>query len=129
MILSGGHSDIYRVNREHRERIGCTQDDAIGEAFDKVASILDLGYPGGPKLEALAREGDPSRVKLPRTLLASDSLDFSFSGIKTAVLYLWRGQDGKHPGPVPGAPDPADIAAGFQAAVFDVVIEKIERAL
>ena len=129
VILSGGHTDIYVVEEEGRERIGCTQDDAIGEAFDKVASILGLGYPGGPRIEEEARAGDASRVPLPRTLLAPDSLDFSFSGIKTAVLYLWCGQNGRPPGPVPGAPSRADIAASFQEAVTVVVVEKIRRAL
>ncbi|MEE8142352.1 MAG: tRNA (adenosine(37)-N6)-threonylcarbamoyltransferase complex transferase subunit TsaD [Planctomycetota bacterium] len=129
VVLSGGHTDIYRVTEDRRERLGSTRDDAIGEAFDKVAAILGLGYPGGPALEREAAGGDPRRVSLPRTLLSSESLDFSFSGIKTAVLYLWRGQDAKSPGPVPGAPKRADVAAGFQAAVSDVVVEKLSRAL
>lgn len=128
VILSGGHSDFYRVEAENRVRIGCTQDDALGEAFDKVASILGLPYPGGPAIEKEARLGDADAVALPRTLLGTDSLDFSFSGIKTAVLYLWCGQNGRPPGPVEGAPPRADVAASFQKAVTDVVVEKVRRA-
>lgn len=129
VVLSGGHTDLYVVDSEGRRCIGHTQDDAVGEAFDKVASVLGLGYPGGPAIEREARDGDPHSVKLPRTLLAPDSLDFSFSGIKTAVLYLWRGQNAKTPGPIPTAPPRADIAASFQEAVGDVLIEKVRRAL
>ncbi len=129
VVLSGGHTDLYQVTAQGRERIGCTQDDAVGEAFDKVASILGLPYPGGPALEREALQGVAARVELPRTLLAPDSLDFSFSGLKTAVLYLWCGQNGRGPGPVPGAPARADLAAAFQEAVAEVLIEKIRRAL
>ncbi|MCI0652698.1 MAG: tRNA (adenosine(37)-N6)-threonylcarbamoyltransferase complex transferase subunit TsaD [Planctomycetes bacterium] len=129
VVLSGGHTDIYRVDAGKRERLGATQDDALGEAFDKVASILGLGYPGGPAVERAARAGSERNLRLPRTLLATDSLDFSFSGIKTAVLYLWRGQNGAGVGPVPGAPRREDLAAAFQNAVFDVLMEKIRRAL
>lgn len=129
VILSGGHTDIYRVDADSRERVGQTQDDAVGEAFDKVATVLGLGYPGGPLIEKEARRGDPKAVRLPRTLLAPESLDFSFSGIKTAVLYQWRGQNGKGTGPVEGAPAREDLAASFQAAVGDVLVEKTRRAL
>lgn len=129
VVLSGGHTDLYEVTSEGRTRIGATRDDAIGEAFDKVAAILGLPYPGGPSVEACARDGDPDAAPLPRTLLESDSLDFSFSGIKTAVLYLWRGQGAREPGPVAGAPRPEDICASFQAAVGDVLVEKLTRAL
>ena len=129
VILSGGHTDLYEITDTTRNRIGATNDDAVGEAFDKVASVLGLGYPGGPRIEAEAKGGNPKAVSLPRTLLAPDSLDFSFSGIKTAVLYKWCGQNGRGKGPVDGAPDRADLAASFQAAVTDVLITKVRRAL
>ena len=88
MVLSGGHTAIYDVKSwTDITLIGSTIDDAVGEAYDKVAAILGLGYPGGPIVDGLAREGNPSAVKLPRSLLGRDSLDFSFSGLKTAVLY------------------------------------------
>ena len=129
VVLSGGHTDMYRVDGDGNSRwLGGTRDDAIGEAFDKVSAVLGLGYPGGPAVEKAALEGDGSAVKLPRTLLADDSLDFSFSGIKTAVLYSWRGANAAHPGRAPDAPEPEDICASFQQAVFDVIAEKIRRA-
>jgi len=128
-VLSGGHTDLYRVTAEGRERIGATRDDAIGEAFDKVAAILGLGYPGGPAVERAALAGDPAAVPLPRTLLEPDSLDFSFSGLKTAVLYRWRGQDARAAGPAPGAPRREDLCAAFQAAVAAVLVEKLGRAI
>lgn len=129
VVLSGGHTDLYHITDSGRERVGNTLDDALGEAFDKVASILGLPYPGGPEIERKAAQGNPSAVRLPRSLLAEGSLDFSFSGIKTAVLYMWRGQDGRATGPVEGAPALEDICAAFQAAVFEVIAVKIARAL
>ena len=129
VILSGGHTDLYHVDGAKRVCLGATRDDALGEAFDKVSSILGLGYPGGPAVERCAKDGDPKAVRLPKTLLDADSLDFSFSGIKTAVLYLWRGQDAKGKGPIAGAPSAADICAGFQETVGAVLTEKLHRAL
>ena len=129
VILSGGHTDLYHVEPNGRTCLGATRDDAVGEAFDKVASILGLGYPGGPAIEKCARDGDPTAVRLPRTLLEPDSLDFSFSGLKTAVLYKWRGQDAKGAGPIAGAPSAPDICASFQRTVGDVLVEKLKRAL
>jgi N6-L-threonylcarbamoyladenine synthase len=129
VVLSGGHTDLYRVDLAGRERIGATRDDAIGEAFYKVAAILGLGYPGGPAVERAARSGDPAAVTLPRTLLGAESLDFSFSGVKTAVLYRWRGQDARGAGPAPNAPRREDLCAAFQESVAAVLIEKIGRAL
>lgn len=129
VVISGGHTDMHRVDGEGRYQwLGGTRDDAIGEAFDKVSAVLGLGYPGGPAVEKAARNGDAKAVKLPRTLLSEDSLDFSFSGIKTAVLYTWRGLNAEHQGRAPGAPEPEDICASFQEAVFDVLAEKIRRA-
>lgn len=129
VILSGGHTDLYHVDGASRTCLGATRDDALGEAFDKVAAILGLGYPGGPAVEICAKDGDPKAVKLPRTLLEPDSLDFSFSGIKTAVLYLWRGQNARTSGPIEGAPAPEDVCASFQETVGAVVTEKLRRAL
>lgn len=129
VVLSGGHTDMHRVEADGTARwLGGTRDDAIGEAFDKVSAVLGLGYPGGPAVEKAALKGDGSAVKLPRTLLDEDSLDFSFSGIKTAVLYTWRGPNATYPGRAPDAPEPEDICASFQEAVFDVIAEKIRRA-
>lgn len=129
VVLSGGHTDLYHVTAAGRELIGNTLDDALGEAFDKVASILDLPYPGGPEIEKRARAGNPSSLRLPRSLLSEDSLDFSFSGIKTAVLYLVKGQDGRGRTPVDSCPAIEDVCAAFQEAVFEVVAVKISRAL
>ncbi len=95
LICSGGHTALYRCDSPmDMELLGSTIDDAAGEAFDKVASILGLGYPGGPAIDKAARGGNPEAVRFPRSLLAGDSLDFSFSGIKTAVLYHVNGVPG-----------------------------------
>ena len=136
LVCSGGHTALYRVNDWlDVTLIGSTIDDAIGEAYDKVAAILGMGYPGGPILDRLARHGDPRAVAFPRTLLRRDSLDFSFSGLKTAVLYHVRGvprpgQDVKAQArPKLAEQELADIAASFQAACIDVVVEKLRRAV
>jgi len=126
LVASGGHTSLcYARIPGEIEFAGATIDDAAGEAFDKVASILGLGYPGGPAIQKAAETGDPSRVRFPRTRLGPGSLDFSFSGLKTAVLYRVRGQDGK--GRDLGGLDAqeiADVAAGFQEAIVDVLVEK-----
>jgi N6-L-threonylcarbamoyladenine synthase len=117
LVASGGHSHIVEVVDYTRCRIlGRTRDDAAGEAFDKVARVLGLGYPGGPLIDKLAKEGDPEAVNFPRVNMAGDSLDFSFSGVKTAVInYLHKlDQNGE-------SYNKADIAASFQAAVTDVL--------
>ena len=135
MVVSGGHTAIYSVNGWNEVKlIGSTIDDAVGEAYDKVAAILGLGYPGGPILDKLAESGDPRAVRFPRTMLDEDSLDFSFSGLKTAVLYYVRGVPGRKESPVQTKPPPAeqdirDIAASFQAACVDVILRKLKRAL
>ena len=112
------------------KRLGSTTDDAAGEAFDKVATILKLPYPGGPSIEQAAKQGDPKAIRFPRSMLGKDSLDFSFSGIKTAVLYHCRGQDMKGADRVESMSEReiADIAASFQAAVIDVLVQKTRRA-
>jgi N6-L-threonylcarbamoyladenine synthase len=131
LVVSGGHTALYHVHTVHKiTRMGSTTDDAAGEAFDKVASILRLGYPGGPVIDRVARTGNPGAIAFPRTMLGKDSLDFSFSGIKTAVLYHVHG-----PGRTTGGyekltrQDIADIAASFQQAVIDVLVSKTMLAV
>ena len=131
LVVSGGHTSLYLVEEPTRTTLlGATTDDAAGEAFDKVASILGLGYPGGPAIEQAARGAQPTAVRFPRTLLGEESLDFSFSGIKTAVLYHCFGQDASELGrrEVP-ADEQASVAAAFQEAVVGVLAEKCRRAL
>ncbi|HHV61774.1 MAG TPA: tRNA (adenosine(37)-N6)-threonylcarbamoyltransferase complex transferase subunit TsaD [Firmicutes bacterium] len=124
LTVSGGHTDlVYFRNHGDYDVIGRTRDDAAGEAFDKVARILGLGYPGGPAIDRLAASGDPAAVTLPRAYLEEGSYDFSFSGIKTAVLNYVNGLRQK------GLEIPVrDLAASFQAAVIEVLAEKAIRA-
>jgi N6-L-threonylcarbamoyladenine synthase len=132
LVVSGGHTSLYDLQDWTRiTRLGSTIDDAVGEAYDKVAAILGLGYPGGPILDRLALEGDPKSVRFPRTLLGRESLDFSFSGLNTAVLYHVRGVPGKHDQHPIELTDQTlkDIAASFQAACVDVIVRKIQRAI
>jgi len=131
LIVSGGHTSLYDYHSPlEPELLGSTIDDAAGEAFDKVATILKLPYPGGPSIEKAATDGNPDAIKFPRSMLGRDSLDFSFSGIKTAVLYYCRGQDmkGKNKVDSMSRQEIADIAASFQAAVVDVLVKKTQRA-
>jgi N6-L-threonylcarbamoyladenine synthase len=136
LVISGGHTALYRIGSWlDVELIGSTIDDAVGEAYDKVAALLGLSYPGGPVIDALAEQGDPRAIEFPRTLLRRDSLDFSFSGLKTAVLYHVHGVptrgkriDTSKP-PVIPEPHLRDIAASFQAACVDVIITKLKRAV
>ncbi len=122
LLVSGGHTQLMHVAQVGAyETLGDTLDDAAGEAFDKTAQLLDLGYPGGPAVSKLAEMGDPTRFRLPRPMLNSGDLNFSFSGLKTAVLTLRN----KHLEKVARA----DIAAAFQAAMVDVLAEKSMRAL
>ena len=132
LIVSGGHTSLYDCESPlELKLLGSTIDDAAGEAFDKVANILKLGYPGGPAIEKAAANGDPKAIEFPRSMLSKDSLDFSFSGIKTAVLYHCRGQDMKGEDRVDSMTDReiADIAASFQAAVIEVLVKKTRRAV
>lgn len=130
LVVSGGHTALYRSSDWVTHTIiGSTQDDAVGEAFDKAAAILGLGYPGGPVISRAAQGGDPRSAKFPRTLLEPDSLDFSFSGIKTAVLYHARGQNLGRDAPLRPGVRVEDVAASFEEAVVDVMIEKLRRAL
>ena len=125
LIVSGGHTMLVHVRAplEHR-LLGETLDDAAGEAFDKVARMLSLPYPGGPSIDRTAQRGDPSRIRYPRSY--PGELDFSFSGIKTAVLYHIR--DAERRGEPPDERAIADIAAGFQSAVVDVLVTRLMDA-
>ena len=132
LIVSGGHTCLYDCESPlDLELLGSTIDDAAGEAFDKVATILNLPYPGGPSIEKAAKNGNPKAVDFPRSMLGPDSLDFSFSGIKTAVLYHCRGQDMKGENLVDSMSETqiADIAASFQVAVVEVLTRKTQRAI
>lgn len=132
LVVSGGHSSLYRCTGAHDfQLLGGTIDDAAGEAFDKVASMLGLGYPGGPAVSRAAEQGSPSAFRLPRSFIKDEErLDFSFSGLKTAVRYQIAG---------PGRPDisgvelsgqqVADLAASFQEAVVDCLVAKAMLAL
>jgi len=124
LVVSGGHTSLFRVDsRTRMALIGRSRDDAAGEAFDKVAKLLGLGYPGGEIIDRLSQEGDESAIPFPRTLLEPDSLDFSFSGVKTAVLNYVKGLGGKlSPSQL------RDVAASFQEAVVDTLVSKVFRA-
>jgi N6-L-threonylcarbamoyladenine synthase len=120
LLVSGGHTQLMRVEGVGRYALlGETQDDAAGEAFDKTAKLLGLGYPGGPALSTLAERGKPGRYRLPRPMIASPDLEFSFSGLKTAVLTLIKNEN----------PEPADLARAFVDAVVEVLVAKCTRAL
>jgi N6-L-threonylcarbamoyladenine synthase len=126
LLVSGGHCQCVAVEGVGRyRRLGSTLDDAVGEAFDKVAKMLGLPWPGGPALERLAARGDPARYPFPRPLLGRAGCDFSFSGLKTAVAHA---VDRFPPGPLP-AQDAADLAASFQAAVVAVLADRTAHAL
>jgi N6-L-threonylcarbamoyladenine synthase len=130
LVCSGGHTALYRLGSWlDVELIGSTLDDAVGEAYDKVASILGLGYPGGPVLDRLAARGNSAAVRFPRSRMGRQSLDFSFSGVKTSVLYHVRGYQGRaQDARQLSQSELADVAASFQAACVDVLVEKIRRA-
>jgi N6-L-threonylcarbamoyladenine synthase len=132
LIVSGGHTSLYEAESAlELKRLGSTIDDAAGEAFDKVATILGLPYPGGPSIEKTARGGNPKAVAFPRSLMDKESLDFSFSGLKTAVLYHCQGQDmkGQNRAASMSRQEISDIAASFQQAVVDTLIIKTLRAV
>jgi N6-L-threonylcarbamoyladenine synthase len=127
LLISGGHCQLVAVRGVGRyERYGTTIDDAVGEAFDKTAKLLGLGYPGGPAVERAAEAGDPARFDLPRPLLGRPGADFSFSGLKTAVRHKVAelAPDG-----APSPQDSADLAASFQAAVAEVLADRCRNAL
>ncbi|MEO8145016.1 MAG: tRNA (adenosine(37)-N6)-threonylcarbamoyltransferase complex transferase subunit TsaD [Betaproteobacteria bacterium] len=121
LLVSGGHTQLMRVEQVGRyELLGETQDDAAGEAFDKTAQLLGLGYPGGPALSKLAESGRPGRCKLPRPMIASGDLEFSFSGLKTAVLTLMKKET---------LPEKKDLAREFVDAVVEVLVAKCALAM
>jgi len=124
LIVSGGHTCLYRVDGfgQYRE-LGRTRDDAAGEAFDKVSKLLGLGYPGGPLIDRLAKDGNPGLIDFPRAYLP-ETFDFSFSGLKTAVLNYVKEQVAKS-----REQSVHDVAASFQAAVVDVLVRKTEWAI
>jgi N6-L-threonylcarbamoyladenine synthase len=130
LVISGGHSSLYHVHSFHNlRRIGHTQDDAVGEAFDKVAAILQLGYPGGPLIDKLSEEGDAQAIKFPAGHLEKDSLNFSFSGLKTAVLYHVNGRKGRErDASALTRKQKADVAASFQKTAAEMLVEKLRRA-
>lgn len=126
LVVSGGHTSLYLVRDFLTiELLGQTVDDAAGEAFDKVAAILELGYPGGPLIDNLAREGDPQAIRFPRAWLDEPHFDFSYSGLKTAVLYHVYGAGRKYGTTAHlSRKQLADIAASFQAAVVEPLVRK-----
>ncbi len=127
LVVSGGHTSLYRVDGFGKlKRLGQTTDDAAGEAFDKVAKLLGLGYPGGPIIDELSRKGDPKAIRFPRPALSKKAFDFSFSGLKTAVVNYVKA----NPEPGGGYPETRlrDLVASFQEAVIDVLVKKTIQA-
>jgi N6-L-threonylcarbamoyladenine synthase len=125
LVASGGHTALYRVDSDEAIReLGATRDDAAGEAFDKVAKLCGLGYPGGPVIDRLAAAGDPSKIAFPRPMRSKKSLEFSFSGLKTAAA-MWVEKNGI---PTEGA-GLEDLAASVQSAIVDSLVRKLELAL
>jgi len=123
LLVSGGHTSIYHVTSHTRyQQMGQTLDDAAGEAFDKVSKMLGLGYPGGGVIDKMAKQGDPEKIRFPRTFLDKTGFDFSFSGIKTAVKRYIMTHEDSYSEQIP------DIAAGFQEAVVEVLTYKLVRA-
>jgi N6-L-threonylcarbamoyladenine synthase len=130
LVVSGGHTALYRVDPEDGSRLlGATRDDAAGEAFDKVAKLLNIGYPGGVTIDRLASGADPNAIRFPRPLLEKESLEFSFSGLKTAAANFIRtyGRPGSGSSQGPAC-SLEDFAASFREAVVDVLVEKTLRA-
>ncbi len=123
LVVSGGHTSLFRMDGFGKYlRLGQTRDDAAGEAFDKVAKLLGLGYPGGPVIDELSKTGDPKAIRFPRPIVSKSSLDFSFSGLKTAVVNYVK----TNPEPAEGYPQDliTDIVSSFQEAVVEVLVKK-----
>ena len=130
LVVSGGHTALFRCDTAlSMTMLGGTRDDAAGEAFDKVATILGLGFPGGPAVEREAAAGNPRAHHFPRAFSDDGRLEFSFSGLKTAVMYACYGQDVSRSTPPQPGKERADLAASFQAAVIDVLVLKCKQAL
>jgi N6-L-threonylcarbamoyladenine synthase len=124
LLVSGGHTQLWLIENVGKYKLlGETLDDAAGEAFDKGARVLDLGYPGGPALEKSAEGGNPDAIKFPRGLIRSDSFDFSFSGLKTALLYYMDDYSNSNSITL------NDVAASYQEAIIDVLSNKLSRAI
>jgi len=124
LVVSGGHTNLYQVKAMGNYKfLGQTRDDAAGEAFDKVAKLLGLGYPGGVIIDKMAKEGNSTAINFPRAIIAKDSFDFSFSGIKTAVLYYVKRQKAEI-----NNSHIKDIVASFQEAIVDVLVTKVLQA-
>lgn len=125
LVVSGGHTHLYRKNQDRTcQLLGCTRDDAAGEAFDKAAQMLGLGFPGGPALDRLAQTGNPRAIRFPKSLLKKGSLEFSFSGLKTALLYKLQAIDQDS-----FETKRADLAAGYQEAIVSVLVDKAFAAI
>ena len=127
LVVSGGHASLFRVDGFGKyKRLGQTRDDAAGEAFDKVAKLLGLGYPGGPIIDELSKKGNPKAIRFPRPSLGKNSFDFSFSGLKTSVVNYVKSS----PEPVEGYPEDLirDIVSSFQEAVVEVLVKKTLQA-
>jgi N6-L-threonylcarbamoyladenine synthase len=127
LVVSGGHTSLFRVDGFGKYgRLGQTRDDAAGEAFDKVAKLMGLNYPGGPIIDELSKTGDPTAIRFPSAFLGKDSFDFSFSGLKTAVVNYVK----THPKPVEGYSEDLirDIVSSFQEAVVDMLVRKTLQA-
>jgi len=123
LLVSGGHSQLLSViGLGDYERLGSTVDDAAGEAFDKTAKVMDLGFPGGPQVQNWAARGNPTAVKLPRPMKGRDHADFSFAGLKTAVARAWDASDKSDTAK-------ADLAASFQRAMTDTMLDRVEKAM
>jgi len=123
LLVSGGHSQLLSViGLGDYERLGSTVDDAAGEAFDKTAKVMDLGFPGGPHVQNWAARGNPTAVKLPRPMKGRDHADFSFAGLKTAVARAWDASDKSEAAK-------ADLAASFQRAMTDTMLDRVEKAM
>lgn len=130
LVVSGGHTLLFDCPTPLELRtLGGTIDDAAGEAFDKVAALLGLGFPGGPAVEREAASGNPTAHRFPRSFVHDDRLDFSFSGLKTAVVYAVGGKNNARPPAPPAGQGRADLAASFQQAVVDVLVAKSRQAL
>ena len=130
LVVSGGHTSLFKCDSAlSLELLGGTRDDAAGEAFDKVAAVLGLGFPGGPAVEREAQSGNPKAFDFPRAFSDDGRLEFSFSGVKTAVMYACHGQDVKRAAPPGPGQKRADLAASFQAAVVDALALKCKQAL
>jgi N6-L-threonylcarbamoyladenine synthase len=126
LVVSGGHTEIVLI-KEHGvyEKLGQTRDDAAGECFDKIAKMLGLAYPGGPKISQYAQEGNPAAIDFPRPMITSPDLDMSFSGLKTSVRYFLRDHDLSEK----DTPSLADVCASAERAIIDVLLSKMKRAI